>query len=377
MAKFWKDALYPGNYRLPDGRLRNYQSSDVTHLARRVKDMVARGLQIPLCWEHQAEAKPTRSPAEQLADRARLNLGFVEDARVSPEGYLEVLCDVPVEEDVKRLPAVRFVSPELCTDWTDGDGTRWPGRSLTHLAVTSRPVQHRQRGFQPAADRLSQSCSAADVERLSLGDYEGLAMPSNTGGVDLAKVISALREKGIPLPEDTTEMNFMDRLYVACVALGSSGEGENENNKYEPEAPAGGTDDLAGVSEETPTMMSMHASLKAYQNRLLAAERKGLERRIRDLVRHGKVSAPIRDKLLGELKTERLSLDAAGELKAGRLLARIEAYEALDGSPFLAERMSLGGIREEPDPDERHAPRSEQEVQDVLSQWDAAMGRRK
>lgn len=371
MAKFWKDALYPGSYRLPDGRRRNYTPTDVVHLARRVKDMVARGLQIPLCWEHQAEAKP-RPESEQLADRARLNLGFVADARVSPEGFLEVLADVPVEDDAKRLPAVRFVSPELCTDWIDGDGRKWPGRSLTHLAVTSRPVQHRQGSFRPAAERLSH----AGVERLSLTDYEGLSMDMN-GTIELPKVLAALKSKGIILPEDTSEENLVHRLYVACVALGSEDStdtGTTDTDTEDTTITGGGTDD---VTEQTPTMMSMHAALKATQTRLLASERKTLERRVRDLMRHGKISQPVRDKLLNELKVERLSLDRDGNLKTGKLVAKIEAYEALDGSPFLAERMSLTGIREEVDESERRVPRSSEETKAVVDLWDEAMGRKK
>ena len=61
--------------------------------------------------------------------------------------FLEL--DVPDPANARQMDKVRFVSPEVLTDWQDGDGRVWRGKSITHLALTPQPVRHRQGPFTP------------------------------------------------------------------------------------------------------------------------------------------------------------------------------------------------------------------------------------
>lgn len=235
MAWFEKDVLYPGTYHLGDGRVVTYTRDDVVHMAQRTKDMVAAGLAIPVCWEHQDDAVPL-SAAELRARRARFNLGFLAKGRVSPGGFLEAVLDVPLADDAQRLPAVRFISPEIRRDWIDGSGRLWPGLSITHLAATARPVQHKQQPFRPVpATQLS-------LARLSLAAYLGdRTMANSTTELrppQLKTLLRYLREVGLHLPDDTDMDNLLERLLVA--AMTKVGALEDEQDIREPDEPGGG-----------------------------------------------------------------------------------------------------------------------------------------
>ena len=380
VAKFTKDVLYPGTYRLPDGRKVTYTPADVRHLSKRLADMTAAGLQIPLCWDHQHEAKPVQMGADR-SDRHKWNLGFAEAARLTPEGYLETGLDVPLDEDAKRLPAVRYVSPEITTDYVDGSGRKWPGLSITHVAVTSRPVQFKQNPFKPV-----QLGYPPDAVWLSLGD---MAMAESdkagdksgdkggSGGPDIKKILTLLASKGVPLPDDTTSDNFMDRLHVALVATGATEDGGSDT-EIETES------DDTNVAPPPPVTMSMdqlQGRNKTLEARLVASERAGLQGRVKALFGSGKISKQIRDKLLGELNTVQLSLDGNGNLRGSKILAKIEAYEDLAGivNQRSAQLSMDGGrrITEVPPPaDVAGRPQTPQEVDAALNEWDAALGRK-
>ena len=379
--KYTKDVLYPGTYRLPDGRRVTYTPDDVRHLAKRLADMTAAGLQVPVCWDHQHEAKPVQMGATR-ADRHKWNLGFAEGATLAPEGYLEARLDVPVEEDAKRLPAVRYVSPEISEDYVDGTGRTWPGLSITHVAVTSRPVNSKQNPFKPV-----QLGYPPDAVWLSLGDMDmaddknkdgngkgGDDKGGTSGGPDIKKILTLLASKGVPLPDDTTNDNFMDRLHVALVATGATEDGDGGMAEVSSE-------DDTNVAPPPPVTMSMdqlQGQNKALVNRLVASERHSLQGRVKALFAAGKVTKQIRDKLLAELGTVQLSLDAAGNLRGGKLLAKIEAYEDLAGiANPRASQLSMDTIREVPPPqDVAGRPQSPAEVQAAVAAWDETLGRK-
>ncbi len=383
MAKYSKDVLYPGTYHLPDGRRITYTPSDVQHLSRRLLDMTQAGLQVPLCWDHQHEAKPVQMGTGG-ADRHKWNLGFATGARLTPEGYLEASLDVPVDEDARRLPAVRYVSPEIVNDYVDGSGRKWPGLSITHVAVTSRPVQHKQSPFKPV--QLGYAPVWLSLGDMDMADEEkGTKKKSSSepdgdeaaSGGDVKKILGLLKSKGVPLPEDTTSENFMDRLMVALVATGASEDGAGDT-----EIEGGGTDDT-DVAAPPPVMMSMdqvQTENNALKSRLVASERAGLAARIRALSQSGKVTKQIRDKLLEELNTVQLSLDRNGQLLNSKLLAKIEAYEDLVGmtGDQRAAQLSLDApVREAPPPHGMSGrPKTEAEVNAALAEWDATLGRK-
>ena len=366
MPKFTKDVLYPGTYRLADGRKVTYTREDCRHLAQRLADMKAAGLGVPVCWEHQDV-----EPADRLAHRAKGTLGWADEAKVAPDGYLEFGVDVPVQADADRMPAVRFVSPEISTDWTDGTGRLWPGKSITHLAVTPHPVQP---GQKPFAARLSRGGKVSDKVRLSLGDVmpdekddKKNDKPKDKAGADkpsadgsLSALIEALKEKGFMVPDEVASLEDL----VIAVKAGSPG-GAGDAPPPPPEEP---------VAEASPVMMSL-------TKRVVDMERDKLSRRIDAL--KDRIGGKLAGELKAELSRERLSLDGEAKLKAGALLVRIEAYERLAGGfkpGGKPSRLSLAGEDAEEAADARgagKAPESAEEVAEAVAAWDEMMGRKK
>lgn len=215
-AKFKKDVLYAGKWRLPDGRDFVVTREEIAHFSQRARDMQAAGLSIPLAWEHQDDAKPMTA-AEKKANSAKFNCGWQSD--VLPSGNLmETVFEVPVADDAARLPAARFISPEIQNDFVDGTGRLWPGPSITHYAVTARPVQIPQGTFTPV------SLSHGRV-RLSLEAWDGY------DSVRLGADMPFPKKKKKPPVEDDAD-----------VTPEADDEGE----------PQGGQDDDTGAGDDLP-----------------------------------------------------------------------------------------------------------------------------
>ncbi len=396
MAQFLKDVLYPGAYFVPDGkggrRKVTFSREDVRRLGERMKEMLAAGLQIPLAAEHQDKAKPLTAEERKADWVKKLTLGWAEEAALAPEGFLSTKVEVPVAEEARRMPAVRFVSPEIVEDWVDGNGRKWPGPSITHLAVTPRPVQHRQKPFQP----LQMSCL-----RLSLGDYAGEddmaddtdkpdkpaeSEPEPTGGkFDLEDLRKILKDDGYGVPDHVREPQpFLEHLHTAALSkkamidklledegdddsMDTEGEEVNGNGVEPPAEPAPGDGPIvmslaghrftitprkaagkprkgpSGANKGKPQSDPRAARLEAA---LLGKERDTLKGRIGGLYRSGRVTKPIHDRLLRDASTVRLSLDEGGKLQGNTVLAKVEAYEELaEGSAWPSEGALPEGVR--------------------------------
>lgn len=242
----WKDVIRVGTYRLPDGRRIEFTRDDLRHLHGRVKAMAAANVLPALSWEHQDEAKP-QTAAERRANKARFCLGHVFDARLAGDDELELLLDVPDPDDYRRLASVRFTSPELVDNFIDGNGRAWPGKSITHVAITPTPVQHGQRGFKSA--QLS-------VVRLSLLDRleDNDVAESNK----LESLKRALARRGIILPRDASMTNLtllIDQIIVAANAMGDARtQEEAEAEAARMSLAGGGKDDPRGCWAPGPRL---------------------------------------------------------------------------------------------------------------------------
>lgn len=455
MATFVKDVLYPGTYHVPDGkggrRRIHYSRDDVGRLAERMKEMLEAGLQIPLAAEHQDKAKPLTVDERKAEWVKQLTLGWAADVELAPEGFLTTKVEVPVEEEAKRLPAARFVSPEIVNDFVDGTGRLWPGASITHLAVTPRPVQHKQQPFR--AVRMSH------VVRLSLDQYAGESMAppviskgkamifgirdsgkngpqryavidnksaipvahfataseannfakivqtrlsldddgsgkepdAGEKGFDLEELRKVLADDGYGVPEHISEPEeFLRHLHTAALSKKAmidkllededddeesmNGEGmEVDGNGVQPEpVPAtspvlmslGGhrfqlirtPEKNGGVrrgKKQAPnaagadaTRLSLAESrAQRLENALLSERRQSIQQRIDRLFTSGRISKPIRDQLVKQSQTVRLSLDAEGQVASNVVLAKVEAYEALPANSTWSAQGMLDGAQ--------------------------------
>jgi hypothetical protein len=372
MAKFRKDALYCGDWHLPDGRVFRCTPELRDGLARRLGEMREAGLHIPLAWEHQDDAVPL-SADERRANRARFNCGFAERAEVSG-GALSVVVDVPGSADAERLPSARFVSPEIRWDWRDGTGKVWEGPSITHIAVTPRPVQHAQRPFEPVSmshderstpfrlsldgyQRAVRMADDNDTDDLADDGGDGAAAGGDTdfadlddaggdepaGGEDAAMlpdVLAVLARLGLVLPGDTSPSNLIARLHTAGLTMehhtkGGDG-GADDPNALPGEPPVGAGDaQPQQVQPQMPVGMSMSEAneLKSDNARMKAAllkkERKELLGHVADLARTGRINKPIADDLTARITKVQLSLAADGNLVPNAVLSEIAAYQKL------------------------------------------------
>lgn len=276
MATFKKVILSPGVYHAPQGKL-HATPDRVRGWARTFKRMQKNGIRVPICWGHQPGAIPGdgQDKSNRQYELSRFNAGYIRDMQVASSGDLEGVLDIPgadVDEDGNlvtwaQMPdgrkvrcAIKEVSAAI-RDWKDGQGRQWPD-AIMHVALVPLPVVAGQEGFE-ASLGTDDSKGAAGEIHLSLSalgdDLEGKSMPmieddveTPDGGMDsMAECLSILRKIGLPLPADTDEGNFCERVRLVGGALLEAGV----FNKGEPDGDEGAgleglEDDMGG--EEMP-----------------------------------------------------------------------------------------------------------------------------
>jgi hypothetical protein len=313
VAKFLKDVIKPGTVRLPDGRKVTFTRQDVDRMRQRVAEMAAAGLQVPVAWNHQ-DAGPM-SAADILASRAKHVIGHASGAALDG-GTLAVTLDVD-DADARQLARTKYVSPEIIWDYVDGTGRKWDGPSITHIAVTGRPVDPHQQPFIQLSQDASPRRVRLSMEDLMAEEADKAGDGKEEGGGDLADVVAALRDSGMSIPDEVADFKG---LVIAIKA--STGTGT------EPDGDGAGGDGMDGITEaESPVLMSMEKDLLAYK-------RKEQEQRIKALF-PSRIDGKRRDEMLADLGKAQLSMDRkAGKLRPTTLEAEIAAYEKLSPRQF-------------------------------------------
>lgn len=351
MASRWKDILYAGRWHCRDGRTFDCPPEKIPYFRQRMADMIAAGLPVPLSWEHQPQLKPGDDSSDDArAARAKFALGHASDVR-SDAGFLEARLEVPNPDDAKRLPAVRFVSPFIEWDFRDGTGKVWEGPSITHIAVTPRPIQHTQQPFA-----MSQTADTAPIA-LSLADYEGPmdddqdpkkkkkpdepeeteieggaetdseAKTSQAQGLsdeEVPELVDLLAQHKIILGDGVTSANFCDRL-KAALHTKAAHDGTGEGGPNNPDMQAQATE--VGLSAEGQTWKTR---AERAESKIVALEQKSLLGRIKQLGTTGRIGKKLCEALETEAGGVSLSLDpTSGNVASMPLLFKIEAYEKL------------------------------------------------
>lgn len=386
MAVIWKDVLYPGTVAVPNGRggvdRVTFSAADVANAGRVGNVKVAGGWAVPGCWGHQPHVMPVRLSAEQLARDVKSTFGHVVGFR-NVGGTLQAGLAVPDPEDVRRLAKVRFVSPRLDYDWVDATGKRWPGWTVTHVAATPRPVQHRQRPFdiQLGHDRAKTvflSLDAYEVRPVADenddkgGGSDGAGAAEAGGGVK--EILASLRNLGINLPDDSfTDLPTLANALKIAEAVKNGGADEDGD-------PDDGPGDPPPV-EEVPPPVQMGFE------RVEKADRRQLADRVRNLDKTRRVTPAVRDRLERQVKAVKLGYDDAGNLKPNAVTETIEMFEAL---PKGAAAITPAGGGAGGKPARATAELSNDRVEEVgpsdlddaaddadkrLAAWDATLGR--
>lgn len=359
------ESLKVGSWKLPDGRTYEVSRAKVDHHAARLKEIFAAGYVLPYCIEHDDAGAPILM--SDWEGRKAEFLGCIEGAAAEGD-TLQLTLDVPDPKDAKYLKGMRFVSPEIQTNYDLG-GRRFAGETITHVAATALPVQFPQDPIQTVSMSRLRLSVAGYMPPVRLGDKmadepkkDDAAAPTATDdGGRLKKVLKALAGVGLVLPDDTTADNLIERLETAALTL----EGSSGTTPKEPESAPSASD----VSQN-PVVMSL-------TKELLQLKRDDLKQRAQLLLETGRVGKPVRDRLLNDLGKVQLSLSPNGGLVPNSVANRIEAYEELEkGSAFPVVDLSNAerpGLPREG----RHAPETPSEVAKSLEDIDLMLGRKK
>lgn len=389
-TRIWKDGLLRGTWVTTKGQVFNCTDADLDYFKGRTKAMMANGFKPPWTFEHQQDndTDPTKlSSSDYLARWSKNTGGHIEDVRIATDGSaLEFLMDID-EADIPTLESIKFVSPDLRTNWRDTYGPEmdehgpfWPGMSIAHVAVTPIPVQYPQKPFNfdvSAAMSLSQASVSVSLSsaifQLSAGP-KGKDMPfpppkddDDTGADDAmddmddaapkldietpkpptpptdpaggmnddARRIQTLSEIIKPLGIDVhvtsgmTLGQYVDHLHTAFKTHQAT-KGPDADPSMPPPPDNNQIPQEPELPENNAPIMMSAAQTDKLKAVILKQSTKELANRIGVLYKAGYIDDTIRKKLANEVGAVQLSsVSNDGELLPNSVLTRIEAYEDL------------------------------------------------
>jgi hypothetical protein len=147
---FWKDLIHAGTYIHPVKKfVLPVDTEKLNTLAANFREMKSRGVEVPINVDHSEAADDNR--------------GFLIDVK-RENGTLFGLCQF-IGNDAATTAARNRVSPGIDNDFDDGEGHKYAGPVLRHIALTPVPVVPDQQPFKIAASRFA--ADGGDVLTLS------------------------------------------------------------------------------------------------------------------------------------------------------------------------------------------------------------------
>lgn len=111
--------------------------------------MMARGIDVPVCLDHQESARPhKRKLDDYLADEMRSSVGLLRSVEYDPDSEEHIYTyEVNDPEIAKKIDdgTIKRVSPDFMSSCSPGDGAVYRN-VIGHLALTFRPKDYRQSG---------------------------------------------------------------------------------------------------------------------------------------------------------------------------------------------------------------------------------------
>lgn len=382
-----KDVLWTGRWQYPNEVLR-LGSSDVRQAVLNGNCMIGKGSAVKLCWEHQPNVvpKPAGVWAKELADpknAAEWAKSVIADATkfrlATGDGgkpIVQAIIDDSKlnEEERQQIKRAGKVSCRLDHNYRDpATGTLYPGWSISHIAVTPKPVQSKQGPFiqmsksdwpsdrtvymgegNPMADEAddkkkkpASDSSDAPPEKDSDGDSDG-SPPEEAAPVEQQQGPTGNRAKlmrlmgvlnagwGVNIPETVTDF---DSLILALETLAANpSDAGGDDNALDPNAPDATT---AAPGGSMPMMMSAVEMAKKHP-RKVQNDRDELRAEIKALVRVGQIPAYLGQEWLdkAESKTFAMSyVSGDGSLVRDGLFAAVDAIrENVIKGTFLSRK---------------------------------------
>ncbi len=342
MNSVWKDVLWPGKWSFPDGRVLELTSDKIASVYANGKAMLAAGLDVPFCWEHQPGAQPhpvelssaVYGDKDKRADWAKNVIAPAVDYRIKSDPARGNVLEAAFDKDrltVDELNSIEKcgkVSCRLDKNFRDArDGKVYDGFSVSHIAVTPKPLEPNQKPFQ-----MSQSCEESfyfgiaqdddgddddkPVKKQKTDDSAADDAPKG-GSTDVAMICEALRGEGWNIPDEVVDADGL----VIAIKAGSA-------PKSDPNDPAGtGQAKTTTAAGAAPLMMSQ-SEMYAQRPAIVDADRREVCRRIQILVESGRVAPPVAKQLQHEFSSFELSYDGGNYASTG-VIAELKAYEKL------------------------------------------------
>lgn len=371
-----KDVLWEGRWTFPDGRVLTVGPDDLERYAHTARRMLASGLPLPWCWDHQPGVGPVPvqmsqtlySDPEARAAAARNTINVdTTGVRVEERDHKGRKRKVLVAEfDDGRLTAEQKaavaaagrVSCRVDRNLWDarGNGRVYKGLCISHIAVTPRALEPDQGPFQMSAtapelirgksdEHFYMASGKYDGDEPDGGD-EGAGVAAETAEPDavdpailtadtappplppepagpppeLQSVIASLKAMGIALPAD--EIADWKQLDLLLKSLSLMGIQARDATGGDPDA-----DLTATVGAGAPPMLMSQSQMYASQPDIVERHRKGIRAGIAAAHRDGQLSGPMHDQFLAEFQGDsfEMSYYPSGRLKKNRLIADLDA----------------------------------------------------
>lgn len=352
MARIAKEILRVGTY-VRAGRDKAGKEVKVAHtfdrprlerIARTFQEAKQAGLHVPFVWEHtdpgDKSGKEGPQKRKRLADQAKNGGGWVENVYVTDDGVLMGDIEPAGKDNAVRLSngSVRFVSPQINDQWTDYTGRDWRD-VLYNVAGTHHPIDGHQRPFGAAAKSAPIQLSHDDYigvlqmadDDEERGEQEAETSRANEENPDMPKgeqpddaklqaLLAHLEKRGLALQADTTYETLPERLLGALIAVDAM---ETKNKADETETDKDDEGDDSPVTEEKPPMQFSHKALAPALARVAEAQRSLDDRRIKSLLREGRITPALAKRLTAAAGTVQLSDE-------GQALASLTVPEVID-----------------------------------------------
>ena len=413
MSKFNQLSLKPGRYYVGNGRYRNLTKSDLSRYRENTNAMLAAGVSVPVLLEHAQPGSDDGAPKyaagktrEQLAAEVKHGTGWLDSVAIEADGSMAFALDVTDADASKKIEdgSIKYTSPEFRHTYQDGAGRIW-NDVIGHVALTHQPRSTDQGGFTPeveVAEALAGATqfSLADLlpegEQFSTADpfakkknkseggnqeptlaaagdagvegdnpaanenanpdaSENPDMPkAGLGNQQLEAILAHLTELGIPLPSDTSEKNFYDRLLTGLlVAEAQRSKAEAEAAKDEDENDDDNGQNAAVEESKPPMQFSLAEANAGLQDaaltKLIRRHADDLRLKCDAMVVGNKISPKLRSFLLSDPDTMQFSA-AGDELPRYTVEQILDAIEdGMPGGQFFADQFATSEVQKADD----------------------------
>lgn len=366
-----KDVLWTGRWKYPDEELR-IGRADLLQAVANGNAMIRDGLAVKYCWDHQPGVipMPPGQWTKLLADPAKAAefsksvitdaVGFELGQNKAGKPVVHALFDPARLNPTELAQVLRAgtVSCRLDRNFREArvGGNKYPGWSISHIAVTPKPVELRQEPFilmsradwpsdrtvfmgegaPMAAEAKDDTPPPKDATPKDAPPAEETTPEPELGaaGQEFKKLLANLSTLGFVAGESVKDIKTLNIALEAIANNGGLDDGVgDDDDALDPNAPEATTGAPGGGM---PMMMSQAEMAKKYPARV-ANDRAEAIALVKTAVREGRIPANTGDQYLADLTGFQMSY-AGGTLQRSGVLAKIDLLADLPKGTFITAR---------------------------------------